>query len=135
LLDAHFAHAGAILSQALLDSDRVGELMSLWDQSSPRTATDRRVALSVDAVSFQPSVAIADDLSVEGLDDLNELENREVFEQFLLHPKEFTVFLKNYWNHAYSARFAVQIHPLLPGLLCCIIHAWPHCKGKEMIRV
>jgi hypothetical protein len=33
-------------------------------------------------------------LSVERLDDLSELESREVFEQFLLHPKEFTAFLK-----------------------------------------
>jgi hypothetical protein len=127
--DTHFAHAGAVLSQALLDSDRVGELISLWDQSSPRTATDRRVVLSVDAVSFRPRVAIVDDLSVEELDDLKELKNREGFEQFLLHPKEFTEFLKNHWNHAYSAFFTFQIQPVLPGFPCCIIHAWPHCKG------
>jgi hypothetical protein len=106
LLDAHFTHTRAILSQALLDLDRVGELINLWDQSSPRTATDRHVILPFDAVSFRPRVAIADDLSVEGLDDLNELENREVFEQFLLHPKEFTAFPKSHWNHAYSALFA-----------------------------
>jgi hypothetical protein len=60
-------------------------------------------------VSFRPRAAIADDLSVEGLDDLNELDNREVFEQFLLHPKEFTAFLKSDWSHAYSAGFAFQI--------------------------
>jgi hypothetical protein len=87
LVDAHFAHAGAVLSQALLDLDRVGEVISLWDRSRPRTATDRRVVLSVDAVPFRPRVAIGDDLSGEGLDDLNGLENREVFKQFLLHPK------------------------------------------------
>jgi hypothetical protein len=94
LLDAHFDMQ--VLFQALLDLDPVGELISLWDRSSPRTATDRRIVLSVDAVSFRPRVAIADDLSVEGLDHLNELENRNVFEQFLLHRKEFTAFLKNH---------------------------------------
>jgi hypothetical protein len=113
----------------MFDLDRVGELRGLWDHSSPRTATDRRVVLSVDALSFRRRVAIADDLSVEGLDDLKELENREGFEQFLLHPKEFITFLKNHWNQAYSALFAFQIQPILPGLPCCIIHAWPHSKG------
>jgi hypothetical protein len=131
LLDAYFAHAGAVLSQALLDLDRVGELIRLLDRPIPRTATDRRVVLSFDAVSFRSRVATTNDLSVEGLDDLNGLENREAFGQFLLHPKEFTVFLKNHWNHAYSAVFTFQTQPILLGLPYCIIHAWPHCKGKR----
>jgi hypothetical protein len=70
-------------------------------------------------------------LPVEGLDDLNELEDREVFEQALFHPKGFTAFLKNHWNHAYFALLAFHIQPILPGLLSCVIHALRHCKGKQ----
>jgi hypothetical protein len=43
---------------------------------------DRRVVLSVDAVFFWPRVAITDNLSVEGLDDLNELQNQRSSSSF-----------------------------------------------------
>jgi hypothetical protein len=44
------------------------------------TANDRRVVLSVDAVSFRPRVTIADDGSVEGLEDIRQLESPDRFQ-------------------------------------------------------
>jgi hypothetical protein len=82
-----------VLSEALVDREGVGELVARWNASHPDTANDRRVVLSVDAVSFRPHVTIADDGSVEGLEDIRQLDSPDIFEQYLLRPKAFTAFL------------------------------------------
>jgi hypothetical protein len=129
-LRLHFAETGIILAEALTDLGRVGELVDRWNHSHSDTSSDRRVVLSVDAVAFRPRVTISSDGSVDGLEDITQLEESELFEQYLLNPQEFTTFVRKYWSKAYSALFAFQIQPLLPHLPCCIIHAWPHCNGK-----
>jgi hypothetical protein len=126
----HFACTGVVLSEALVDLEGVGELVTRWNASHPDTANDRRVVLSVDAVSFRPRVRIADDGSVEGLEDIRQLESPDLFEQHLLSPKAFTEFLTKHWSAAYSAIFAFQIQPVLPSLPCCIVHTWPRRNGK-----
>jgi hypothetical protein len=126
----HFACTGVILSEALVDRDGVGELVMRCNASHPDTASDHRVVLSVDAVSFRPRVTIADGGPVEGLEDIRQLESPDLFEQYLLSPKAFTAFLTKYWSAAYSAIFAFQIQPVLPSLSCCIVHAWPRRNGK-----
>jgi hypothetical protein len=108
-----------VLSKALVDLDQVRELVNLWDRSSPYTAIDRRVVLSVDAVAFHRKVMIASDREVVGLDDLDKIESPDLFEQFLLHPQKFAAFLRDHWSKAYSLLLPFQIQPLRPGLPCC----------------
>jgi hypothetical protein len=98
LLRTHFTATGHILSAALADLDRVGELAERWNNSSPETQNGRRVVLSVDAVSFRPRVPIANDGSVSGLEDITQLESPDFFEQHLRNPKEFTAFLTKHWS-------------------------------------
>jgi hypothetical protein len=129
-LQTHFAATGTVLSEALIDIDQVGTLIQRWEGSHPDTASDRRVVLAVDAVAFRPRVTISEDGEVEGLDDLTRLPDPDLFEQYLLHPKEFTEFLKLHWKHAYTSLFAYQIQPIQQHLPCCIIHASPEKSGK-----
>jgi hypothetical protein len=49
----HFARTRVVLSDALVDLEGVGELVTRWNASHPDTASGRRVVLSVDAVSFR----------------------------------------------------------------------------------
>jgi hypothetical protein len=93
LLRTHFAASGHVLSAALVALDRVGELVERWNNSSLETQNDRRVVLSVDAVSFRPHVTIANDGSVGGLEDITQLDSPDLFEQYLRNPREFTAFL------------------------------------------
>lgn len=86
VLQGHFSASGAVISAALVDVDRVGELIRLWEQSSPETAMDRRIVLAVDAVAFRPRVTIGSDGEVDGLDDIKNLESPDLFDQYLLHP-------------------------------------------------
>jgi hypothetical protein len=95
-LESHFVRTGVVLSKALVDLDQVRELVNLCDQSSPDTAIDCRVSLSVDAVAFRPKVTITSDGEVVALDDLNNLESPDLFEQFLLRPQKFTAFLRDH---------------------------------------
>jgi hypothetical protein len=111
----HFACTGAVLLEALVDREGVGELMTRWNASHPDTGNDRRVVLSVDAVSFQSRVAIADDWSVEGLEDKCQPESPDLFEQYLLSSKASTTFLTKHWSAIISAIFAFQIQPVLPS--------------------
>jgi hypothetical protein len=101
-----------------------------WNASHPDTANDRRAVLSVDAVSFRPRVTIADDESVEGLENIRQLESPDLFEQCLFRPKAFTAFLTKHWNAAYCAIFVFQIQPVLSSVPCCIVHVWPRRNGK-----
>jgi hypothetical protein len=80
-------------------------------------------------------VTIADDMSVEGLEDIRQLDSSDLFEQYLLSPKTFTAFLAKLWSAVYSAIFAFQIQPILSSFPCCIVHAWPRRneKGNEKI--
>jgi hypothetical protein len=71
-----------------------------------------------------------DNGSVEGLEDIRQLESSNLVEGYLLGPKAFTAFLTKHWSTASSAIFAFQIQPVLPSLHCCIVHAWPHRNGK-----
>jgi hypothetical protein len=104
--------------------------MTRWNASHPDIANDRRVVLPGDTVSFRPRVTIADNGSVEGLEDIRQLESPDLFEQYLLGPKAFTAFLTKHWSITSSAIFAFQIQPVLPSLPCCIVHAWPRRNGK-----
>jgi hypothetical protein len=130
ILQSHFVATGAVISHALVDLHQIGQLVNLWNQSSPDTAIDRRIVLSVDAVAFRPRVVLDGEGEVKGLEDLTKLESPDLFQQFLLDPHAFTSFLRKHWSRAYSALFAFQIQPLQPHLPCCIVHAWPHCNGK-----
>jgi hypothetical protein len=129
-LQTRFAQTGAVVAEALLDIDQLGTVVEKWEGSHPDTATDRHVIVSVDAVSFRPRVTISEDGEVEGLDDLTKLPDPDLFEQYLLHPKEFTEFLKVHWKHAYTAMFVFQIQPIQPHLPCCVIHVVPEKNGK-----
>jgi hypothetical protein len=68
-------------------------LVERWNNASPETQNNRRVVLSVDAVSFRPHVAIGNDGSVGGLEDITQLEIPDFFEQHLRNPKGFTALL------------------------------------------
>jgi hypothetical protein len=115
LLEMHFARTGVVLSEALVDREGVGELVTPRNASHPDTANDRRVVLLVDAVSFRPRVTIAGDGAVKGLEDIRQLESHDLFEQYFLSPKAFTAFLTKRWSAAYSAISAFQIQPVLPS--------------------
>jgi hypothetical protein len=114
LFQMHFARTAVVLSEALIDPEGVGELVMRWNASHPDTANDRRVVLSVDPVSFRPRVTTADDGSVEGLEDIRQLESLDPFEQYLLSPKSFSAFPTKHWSAAYSAILAFQIQPVQP---------------------
>jgi hypothetical protein len=131
----HFARTGVVLSEALVDLEGVGRLVTRLKASHPDTANDRRAVLSGDAVSFRPRVTIADNGSVDGLEDIRQLESLDLFEQYLLGPKALTAFLTKHWSTASSAIFAFQIQPVLPSLPCCIVHAWPLRNGKGNEKV
>jgi hypothetical protein len=106
LLRIHFARTEVVLWEGLVDREGVGELVAQWNASHPDTVNDRRVVLSVDAVSFRPSVTIADNGSVEGLEDIRQLESPDLFEQYLLSPKVFTAFMTA-WH--WKGRFSAQV--------------------------
>jgi hypothetical protein len=111
-------------------------LESWWSaETTPVPKLRMIVALSVDAVFFRPRVTITNDRSVGRLEDITQLENPDLFEQYLRNPTEFTTFLTKRWSQAYSALFAFQFQPILPSLPCCIVHAWPHYnrKGPECV--
>jgi hypothetical protein len=105
-------------------------VLECWNNSSLETQNDRRVVLSVDAVSVRPHVTIANDGLVGGLEDITQLESPDLFKQYLRNPKEFTAFLAKHWSQAYSVLSAFQIQRILPSLPCCFVHAWAHCSGK-----
>jgi hypothetical protein len=130
LFQMHFAHTGAVLSEAMVDLEGVGELVTRWNESHPDTANDRRVVLSVNAASFRPRITIADDGSVDGLEEIRQLESPGLFKQYLLSPKAFTAFLTKHWSAAYPAIFEFQIRPVRPSLSCCIVHTWQRRNGK-----
>jgi hypothetical protein len=74
-------------------------------------------------------------LSVEGLDDLNELENREVFEQFLFHPKEFTAFLKTTGITLIPLSLHFRSNSFYLGFHVVSFTLGPIAREMEMIRV
>jgi hypothetical protein len=118
-----------VLSKALVHLDQVRELVNLWDQSSPDTAIERRVVLSVDAVAFRLKVMITSDGEAVGLDDLDNLESPDLFEQFLLHPQKFTEFLRDHWSKAYSSLLPFKFNPSDP--VCHIASFMPGPANRE----
>jgi Na+/phosphate symporter len=54
LINSKFAQTRRVMSEALQDSERMHELIDLWNQSGARTASERTVVLAVDAVAFRP---------------------------------------------------------------------------------
>jgi hypothetical protein len=112
----HFSATRHVLSAALVDLDHFGELMERWNNSSPEIQNDRRIVLSVDAFFVRPRVTIANDGSVNGLEDITWLESPDFSEQYLRNSKEFVVFLTKHWNQADSALFAFQLQSILPSL-------------------
>jgi hypothetical protein len=99
MLQSHFAETRTVLSHALIDIGQVGVLIDRWNNSNLEAMNDRRVVFSVDAVAFRPQITIRSDGEVEGLDDIKNLESRDLFDQYLLHPEKFTAFLREHWNH------------------------------------
>jgi hypothetical protein len=114
MLQSHFAQTGVVISEVLIDLGQVRTLVGLWNHSHGETVNDRRVVLSVDAVAFRSWVTIGSDGTVRGLENINQLENPDLVEQFLLNPREFTVFLRTHWSKTYSSLFAFRIRPILP---------------------
>jgi hypothetical protein len=141
MLQSHFAETGIMLSYALVDIDQVGVLIDRWNDSNPEAMNDRRIVLSVDAVAFRPRVTIRSDGEIESLDSIKNLESPDLFDKYLLHPEQFTGFLREHWDHwehcdhADISLFAFLIQPLLPDRPCCIIHAWPRTAGKRDLDV
>jgi hypothetical protein len=66
----------------LVDIIRIGELNACWNEFNLNTAVDRRVVLLIVAVVFRPPVTIANDGEIVGFDDIWNLENPDLFEQF-----------------------------------------------------
>jgi hypothetical protein len=57
------------MSEALLDADKMDELIRIWERANHGSDTDRRVILAVDAMSFRSPVVITEDGTIEGLLD------------------------------------------------------------------
>lgn len=129
LLLAKFTETKGI-SDALIDSGRIGELIDLWRQAVRQEGIGCPVVLSVDAVAFRPVITVHHDGRVEGLKTMNEIENLDLLSQFLSDPGSFVSFVKDHWDETYSALFAFQLQPLNPMWPCSIIHTMPAMNGK-----
>jgi hypothetical protein len=118
------------VSQAVVDSGRIGELIDLWRQAIPLEITSCPVVLSADAVAFRSVITIHEAGCVEGLKTMNEVDSPDLLSQFLSDPGAFVSFVRDHWHEADSALFAFQLQPLNPAWPCSIIHAMPVKSGK-----
>jgi hypothetical protein len=134
LLNSKFTRSRRIVSDALQDSNRIGELIDLWEQSCRSTRHSRTVILAVDAVAFRPLVTITEDGEVGGLKHLKHLDDPDLFTEFLRDPESFSHFLEAHWKDAYSDLFAFQMQPVDPALPCCVIHVYPAENGKGNLQ-
>jgi hypothetical protein len=131
LLNSKFTQDRRLVSDALQNSDRIGELITIWEKSTPSISSSHRdVILSVDAVAFRPLVTVSEDGEVHGLKNLTRLEDPDIFAHFLRDPPAFAHFLQTHWKQAYSNLFAFHLQPVDPDLPCCVIHVYPARNGK-----
>jgi hypothetical protein len=130
LINSKFTKTRQVISDALQDSDRLGELINLWDQSGARSRSERTVVLAVDAVAFRPLVTVTENGEVAGLKRLTQLDSPDLFTEFLRDPQAFSNFLQQHWKQAYSALHAFHIQPVNPKFPCCVIHVYPAENGK-----
>jgi hypothetical protein len=97
LLRSKFTKGHRILSDALQDSDRIGELISLLEKSRPANLFNHRtIILAFDIVAFRPNVTITEEGEVRGLKNLKRLDDPDLFTEFLRHPPDFAQFLQNH---------------------------------------
>jgi hypothetical protein len=130
LLNSKFAKTRRVWSEALQDPERVGELIAVWNQSGATTPSERTVVLAVDAVAFRPLVTVTENGEVTGLKHLTQLENPDLFTEFLRDPHAFAHFLQQHWKQTYSNLHAFHIQPVNPKFPCCVIHVYPAENGK-----
>jgi hypothetical protein len=93
LVEAKFVERPRCISEALLDADKMDELIRIWERANLGLDTDHRVILAVDAVSFRPSVVITEDGTIEGPVGSHSLESPNLFTQFAADPQAFMSFL------------------------------------------
>jgi hypothetical protein len=130
ILLAKFAQRKDCICESLLDVEKLHNIIQTWELANPELCSDRRVALSVDAVFFRSSIAGTKNGKIEGLAGLPSLESHDIFTQFVSQPETFFSFLQDHWDEAYSAIFAFQIQLLHPESLCLVIHVVPATTGK-----
>jgi hypothetical protein len=130
LINARFAQNRRAVSAALQDMARVSEVIALWMQTVPPEIPGREIVLAVDAVAFRPLVTITENGEIEGLKHLKRLDDKNLFEHFVLDPISFAQFLAEHWKDAYSALFAFHIQPLNPKLPCSVVHVYAAEHGK-----
>jgi hypothetical protein len=76
-------------------------------------------------------VTVHEDGSVQRLNNVTRLGEKDLFIEFLKHPTEFTPFLLEQWDQADSAWFASHIQPVNPALPCSGIHVVPAMNGQR----
>jgi hypothetical protein len=130
LLSRKFTQQRRLISEALQDENRLGEMMELWERGLPQDAGDRSLILAVDAVAFRPVITVDEDGFIHGLKDQVRLDDQDLFDTFLKHPPEFAQFLSDHWDQAYSSLFVYHIQPVNPRLPCAVIHVVPAVNGK-----
>jgi hypothetical protein len=99
--------------------------------SISRSADSSSAILSVDAVTFRPTITINESRKVEGLDGIHQLDARDIFTQFVLNPYAFRDFVTQYFDRVYFSIFVYQIQPINPRFTCCLVHATAAISGKE----
>jgi hypothetical protein len=129
LLNSKFTKDRRIISDVLQDSNRMGELIALWEKSS-RATGHWDVILAVDAVAFRPLVTVTEDGEVHGLKNMTRLADTDMFTEFLRDPPAFAHFLETHWKQAYSNLFVFHLQPVDPALPCAVIHLYPAENGK-----
>jgi hypothetical protein len=72
--------------------------------------------------------------AVHGLKNVTRLDDQDLFTHFRQHPPEFTPFLPNHWDQAYSAMVVYHIQRVDPALPCSVIHVAPAVNGKGTQR-
>jgi hypothetical protein len=106
-----------VVSDTLLDTQQIGHLIDLWIRGNPDGRENERIVLSVHAVAFRPMITVSKDGTVDGLNHVFKI-NGDLFDQFGQQPQAFVIFLKKYWNQAYSALFVFRLQPVKFSLHC-----------------
>jgi hypothetical protein len=87
----------------------MSDLIQLWEQANSGVIENRRIVLASDVVAFRPRVTMNENGEVGRLKDLQQLEEVDIFQQFLASPVDFAEFMQNHWEDAYSALFVFYI--------------------------
>jgi hypothetical protein len=125
-----FSDPRPLIADALLNVNKMWHLIQLWEQANSGAIENRQIVLAVDAVAFRPRVTVNENEEVGGLKNLQQLEEIDIFQQFLTSPVDFAECLQNHEKDVYSALFALHIQTLNPVSSCAIIHVITDTKGK-----